>query len=83
MVKSPEQAGDKRKSRYMQYPEQTLRKTGKCVMSMDFIGPKYLEGKGDRINFLSCKYIRPTKTGAVKRIGGQTTDETIDVLKEL
>lgn len=28
----------------MQYPENTLRKLGKIVMSMDFIGPKFLTG---------------------------------------
>lgn len=82
MVKSPQK---KRKgvSKYMQYPQYTLNKFGKIMMSMDFIGPKYLKGSKDRINFLSCKYIRPKKEGIVKRIGGQTTDEAIRILKEI
>ncbi|CEG11234.1 conserved hypothetical protein [groundwater metagenome] len=82
MVKSPQK---KRKgvSKYMQYPQYTLNKLGKIVMSMDFIGPKYLKGSKDKINFLSCKYIRPKKEGIVKRIGGQTTDEAIRILKEI
>jgi len=82
MVKSPQK---KRKgvSKYMSYPKHTLNKLGKVMMSMDFIGPKYLKGSNKRINFLSCKYIRPKKEGIVKRIEGQTTDEVIKVLKEI
>ncbi len=58
-------------SKYMSYPQRTLNKLGKIMMSMDFIGPKYLKGSDTRINFLSCKYIRPEKEGIVKRIKGQ------------
>ena len=67
----------------MKYPEYTLTKLGKSMMNIDFIGPKYLKGSADRINFLSCKYIRPQKQGIAKRIEGQTTEETIKVLKEI
>ena len=72
LVKKPQK---KRKgvSKYMKYPQHTLNKMGKCMMSVDFIGPKYLKGSGDRINFLSCKYIRPSKEGIIKRVEGQTT----------
>ena len=82
MVKSPQK---KRKgvSKYMQYPKHTLNKLGKIVMSVDFIGPKYLKGSNHKINFLSCKYIRPKKAGIVNRIEGQTTDEVIKILKEI
>ena len=82
MVKSQ---GKKRKgrSKYMKYPEYTLTKLGKSMMSIDFIGPKYLKGSDDRINFLSCKYIRPEKRGIATRIEGQTTEETITALKEI
>ena len=82
MVKSP---GKKRKgrSKYMKYPEYTLTKLGKSMMSIDFIGPKYLKGSDNRINFLSCKYIRPEKRGIATRIEGQTTEETITALKEI
>ncbi len=52
-------------------------------MSIDFIGPRYLKGSDNRINFLSCKYIRPEKRGIVTRIEGRTTEETITALKEL
>jgi len=82
MVKSPEKK-KKGKSKYMKYPEYTLTKLGKSMMSIDFIGPKYLKGSDDRINFLSCKYIRPQKQGIAKRIEGQTTEETIKALKEI
>lgn len=82
MVKSP-QKKSKGASKYMQYPQYTLNKLGKIVMSMDFIGPKYLKGSSDKINFLSCKYIRPKKEGIVKRVEGQTTDEAIKILREL
>jgi hypothetical protein len=82
MVKSP----IKKKrglSKYMKYPNYTLTKLGKSMMSIDFIGPKYLKGSANRINFLSCKYIRPEKRGIAKRIEGQTTEQTIKTLKEI
>ena len=82
MVKSP-QKKRKEVSKYMQYPQRTLNKLGKIMMSVDFIGPKYLKGSSDKINFLSCKYIRPKKEGIVKRVEGQTTDEVIKILKEV
>ena len=82
MVKSQ---GKKKKgrSKYMKYPEYTLTKLGKSMMSIDFIGPKYLKGSDSRINFLSCKYIRPEKRGIATRIEGQTAEETITTLKEI
>jgi len=73
----------KGRSKYMKYPEYTLIKLGKSMMSIDFIGPKYLKGSDNRINFLSCKYIRPEKLGLVKRIEGQTAKQTIKTLKEI
>ncbi len=82
MVKSPEKRR-KGRSKYMKYPVYTLTKLGKSMMSIDFIGPWYLKGSDNRINFLSCKYIRPEKRGMVTRIGGQTTEETITALKEI
>lgn len=82
LVKTP-QKKRKGRSKYMKYPQHTLNKLGKTVMGMDFIGPKYLKGSNDRINFLSCKYIRPKKEGIVNRVNGQTTAEVIRVLKEL
>ena len=82
IVKSPHK---KRKgvSKYMKYPQRTLNKLGKCMMSIDFIGPRYLRGSSKGVNFLSCKYIRPKKNGIVKRISGQTTDQTIKILKDI
>jgi len=82
MVKSPQpqQAG---KSKYMHYPVHTLNKLCKTLMSMDFIGPKYLSGSDKRINFLSCKYIRPDKDGIVERISGQSGEEAIRILKKV
>ncbi len=73
----------KGKSKYMKYPKYTLNKLGKILMSIDFIGPKYLKGGKSRINFLSCKYIRPNKLGVMKKIEGQTTDEVIKNLMKL
>ena len=69
--------------KYMCYPKYTLSKLGKIMMSFDFVGPKYLKGSNNRINFLSCKYIRPEKQGMTRRIEGQTTEETINVLKDV
>lgn len=70
-------------SKYMMYPTKTINKLGSSMMSLDFIGPKYIKGSPDKINFLSCKYIRPSKEGIVRRIAGQTAEETIRILKEL
>jgi len=82
LVKSPRKK-KKGMSKYMKYPQKTIRKLGKSMMSVDFIGPKYLKESSDRINFLSCKYIRPNKEGLTERIDGQTTEETIRILKEV
>jgi predicted transcriptional regulator len=82
LVKSP-RSKKKGRSRYMKYPEYTINRLGKSMMSIDFIGPKYLKGSNNRINFLSCKYIRPEKLGIAKRIKGQTTEQTIKTLKEI
>lgn len=82
LAKSPVKVKGK-KSRYMQYPEATLRKLGKIVMSADFIGPKYLSGSDKRINFLSCKYLRPSQSGIVKQVNGQTSNETLRVFKDV
>lgn len=82
MVKTP-QLTKKGKSKYMQYPKQTLNKLGRSMMSIDFIGPKYLKGSDKRINFLSCKYIRPSKEGIVKRVSGQTTEQVIEILQDV
>lgn len=82
MVKSPQphKAG---KSKYMHYPVYTLNKLGKTMMSIDFIGPKYLKGSDKRYNFLSCKYIRPNKEGLIERIDGQSGEEAIRILKKI
>ncbi|KAF5413975.1 MAG: hypothetical protein C5S48_10425 [Candidatus Methanogaster sp.] len=82
LVRSPAKK-EKGRSKYMKYPAYTLTKLGKSMMSIDFIGPKYLKGSDNRINFLSCKYIRPEKLGIVKRISGQTTEQTVKTLKEI
>ena len=82
LANSPK-AKEKGKSKYMKYPVNTINKLGKILMSMDFIGPKYLKGSDERINFISCKYIRPNKEGIVKRVAGQTAEEAIKFLKEL
>ncbi len=73
----------KGRSKYMCYPTQTLSKLGKILMGIDFIGPKYIEKGRERINFLSCKYIRPMQWGMTRRIKGQTTDEAIQTLLSL
>jgi len=82
MVKSrqPYESG---KSKYMHYPVHTLNKLCKTLMSMDFIGPKYLKGSDKRINFVSCKYIRPNKEGIVERINGQSGAEAIRILNKV
>lgn len=82
LVKSPKK-NRKGVSKYMKYPKRTLNKLGKCVMSMDFIGPRYLKGSSKGISFLSCKYIRPEKHGVVERISGQTTEQVIKILKKI
>lgn len=74
---------EKGKSKYMKYPIHLLGKLGKRVMSIDFIGPKYLTGSNERINFLSCKYIRPQKIGIVKRVEGQTSEDCIKTLEQV
>jgi len=55
----------------MKYPVNTINRLGKSMMSIDFIGPKYLTGSSERVNFLTCKYIRPNKKGIVKELVGR------------
>jgi transposase len=74
---------EKGKSRYMNYPNYTLSKLGKRVMSVDFIGPKYLAGSNEKINFITCKYIRPDKVGIARRIDGQTSENAILFLEDI
>jgi hypothetical protein len=74
---------EKGRSKYMKYPVNTINRLGKSMMSIDFIGPKYLTGSSERVNYLTCKYIRPSKKGIVKRVSGQTTQEAINVLMEI
>lgn len=74
---------EKGRSKYMKYPVNTINRLGKSMMSIDFIGPKYLTGSSERVNFLTCKYIRPNKKGIVKRVSGQTAQEAINVLMEI
>lgn len=74
---------EKWKSRYMNYPKYTLSKLGKRVMSVDFIGPKYLAGSNEKINFITCKYIRPDKVGIARRIDGQTSENAILFLEDI
>lgn len=69
-------------SRYMNYPEKMLSKIGKILMAIDFMGPKYLKDDSNGKHFLSCKYIRPIEHGIVKKIKGQTTNETLKTLLE-
>ncbi|RLG13600.1 MAG: hypothetical protein DRN66_03870 [Candidatus Nanohalarchaeota archaeon] len=47
------------------------------------IGPKYLKGSHNKINFLSCKYIRPKKEGLIKRIECQTSGKRLKKLYKL
>lgn len=83
LVKYKKKEKKKGRSTYMSYPVKTIAKLGKSLMSMDFIGPKYLRGSSDRINFLSIRYIRPYKRGYVKKIEGQTTQEVMKTLSEI
>lgn len=71
------------RSKYMHYPAYTLSKLGEVVMAIDFIGPRFLKGRREGVNFLSLKYIRPRKYGLIRRIEGQTTSETIRILSEV
>ena len=70
-------------SKHMNYPSHTVNKLGRCMMSLDFIGPKYLEGSSNKINFLSCKYVRPIKLGIVRKVSGQTTQEVIRTVSDI
>lgn len=69
-------------SEYMNYPQRTLDKMGRVVEGVDFMGPRYIEGRSRGIHFLSRKYIRPMKYGMTTRVASQTTDEALAVLIE-
>ena len=81
MITEAEKKGKSRK--YTPETKQQVIKIRKDLEKEDsyFIGSKYLKGSDSRINFLSCKYIRPEKRGITTRIEGQTTKEAITALK--
>ncbi len=69
-------------SRYMNYPQRALDKMGQVVEGVDFMGPRYIEGRSQGVHFLSRKYIRPMKYGMTTRVKSQSTDEALSVVIE-
>jgi len=70
------------KSKYMNYPENTINKLWDIIEAIDFIWPRYIEWDPNPHNFLSRRYIRPDKQWKIDIIWSQTTLETITKLTE-
>lgn len=73
---------EKWKSKYMNYPENTISKLWDIIEGIDFVWPRYIEWDNSPHHFLSRRYLRPDKHGKIDIIGAQTTQETITRLME-
>lgn len=69
-------------SKHLKYPKDKLDKTGKVVLGIDFVGPRFISDQTEPVHFMARKYIRPLKYGRMTRIESQTTDEALRVLLE-
>lgn len=65
-------------SRYLCYPEHTVYSgIGKRVLEADFVGKKYITGRGEPINFIGFSFKKAPRLRYFKRIEGQTTTNFI------
>ncbi len=61
----------------------SLNAFGDLILVVNFIRLKAKQESVSDTYFLSCRYVRPQKTGVVKMIPQQTTASVLDALKEL
>lgn len=55
-------------SKYLLYPEESIKRLGRIQQSGDFIGKKYIDGRTEAINIFSTSYYRPFKLFQIKRV---------------
>lgn len=67
--------------RFVEYSSERLKKFGKVIMSIDFIGTKHLKGTGIPVLFLACKYLYPANLGIISQVENRTWEEVIRVLQ--
>jgi hypothetical protein len=63
------------------YAARKLKRFGKVIMSLDFMGMKQVKGVEAPTYFLCSKYIHPQTLGIVSQISARTGDEVIRILK--
>lgn len=68
-------------SKYLLFPEQSVRKLGKIHQSADFIGKKYIAGRSEPINVFSSAYYSPFKLFQIQRVEAEKARCAIEVLK--
>lgn len=69
-------------SRYLLYPEQSIRQLGTIHQSADFIGKKYIAGRTDPVNIFSTSYYAPFKLYQIMRIHAEKGIYAIEQLEQ-
>lgn len=72
-------------SRYLHYPDYSLKQLGDSMLEIDFIGEKFIKGQTEPINFIAFAYTKPVRLRQFKRILAANKDyaiiETIKLFK--
>jgi len=69
-------------SKYLLYPDKSIKCLGYIHQSADFIGKKYITGKTEPINIFSSTYYTPFKLFQIKRVFAEKAVYAMNVLKE-
>lgn len=81
-TKKPKKKKKRGGSKYLLYPDKSIRRLGFIHQSADFIGRKYIAGRTEPINIFSSTYYTPFKLFQIKRVFAEKTIYAINVLKE-
>lgn len=61
-------------SRYLHYPDYSIKQLGRTILEIDFIGKKFIRGRTEPINFIAFSYLKPFKLKRFKRISAANKD---------
>lgn len=67
-------------SKYLLFPEQSVKNLGKIHQSADFIGKKYIAGRTEPINIFSSAYYSPFKLFQINRVEAEKAIYAIETL---
>jgi len=70
-------------SAYQHYPAHTIENLSDAISELDFVGEKYISGRGLPIIFISYNSLKPFKFREFKLILSQTSKEALRFLEDL